>query len=160
MSSAIHSNMFLDFILRFRGSGPGGLLWTRGPHCSQSLHCLLTLRLFPPTLQLPVTSCRVSITGNHGFRTTAPATVCRRHWRRPELRLGGQEGASPCCHFRWPSGLRRLSLPPSQAFGGQIPRCVSQRDTCLDVQFSCVPRQLGSFCSSISSYWGLGWTLR
>lgn len=111
--------MFLDFILRFRGSGPGGLLWTRGPHCSQSLHCLLTLCLSPPTLQPPVTSCRVSITGNHVFRATSPASV-QKALEAARAEAGRPEGAGHC---RWPSGLCRLSLPPTEAFGGQIPQC-------------------------------------
>lgn len=122
---------------------------------SQGLHCILTLCLSPPTLQLPVTSCRVSITGNHVFRATAPASA-QKALEAARAEAGRLEGAGHC---RWPSGLRRLSLPPTQPLEAKF-HSVSRRDTCLDVQFSRVPHQLGSFCSSISSHWGLGWTLR
>ena len=82
-SSAIHANRFLGSFC-FRGSGPGGWLWKRGSRCSQSLQCLFTQCLFLPPLQLPATSCCVSVTRNRGFRMAAPAPVCRRPWRRPE----------------------------------------------------------------------------
>lgn len=81
--SAIHANRFLGsfYILEVLdqegGSGHVG-------HIAHKVQCLLTLCLFLPTLQLPSTSCCVSVTGNRDFRMGAPAPVCRRPWRRPE----------------------------------------------------------------------------
>lgn len=72
---------------------------------------------YPPS-SFPSTSCHLSVAGNPGFRKTTPAMG--RHWRYPEVRPRGQGGASPICHFRWPSGLCRLSLPPAGAIGSKF----------------------------------------
>lgn len=86
--------------------------------------------------------------GNPGFRKTTPDMVYRRHWSYPELRQGGQGGASLFYHFRWPSGLYRLSCLQPGPLWSKLHTSSASRTHVWMCTSSHVPPQLRSFCSS------------